>query len=69
MEDIVTLVTGPGGALIGAVFIIIAAFRGWWYTGRQYEKLEAEKDEWKEAALRGTYVAERLVSAKDKEVS
>lgn len=61
--QIVDLILGPLGTLVLALVIIVTGMKCKWVFGWQYKKLEADKDEWKQAALRGTYVAERATQA------
>lgn len=64
MDHLVESILGPGGALVLALFILFGGWRRWWVFGWLYKDLEQEKNEWKEAALRGTRIAERAVSAR-----
>lgn len=61
MENFVNLLLGPAGTLVLALIIIYGNWRKWWVPGWLYRDKEAEAQEWKEAALKGTHVAERLV--------
>jgi Mn2+/Fe2+ NRAMP family transporter len=67
MDHIITLLTGPGAALIFALVVLYAGYKRWWVFGWIYQETLAEKKEWKEAALRSVTVAERAISPpKDK---
>ena len=68
MEHLIDLLLGPSGLVVFVLFVLFAGWKGWWIWGRDYDKLEQEKNEWKEAALRGTRLAEHAVSrVKDNE--
>ena len=58
MEETLNLILGPLGALVLALFALIGNFRGWWVSGPTYRDVIAEKDEWKQAALRALSGAE-----------
>jgi hypothetical protein len=61
MEEILQLITGPGGALVMALVVLFGGWKCWWVFGWHYKQVVNEKNEWKEAALRGTYAAQRAV--------
>ena len=65
--DLIDLLTGPGGLLVALLVIIYTGVRKLWVFGWYAKELRADLEEWKEAALRGTRVAERVVSAQEKE--
>jgi len=49
------------GGIIGIlVVIVIGAIRGWWYTRGYVDELRRDRDEWKQIALSGTRIAERV---------
>lgn len=62
MNELITLLTGPGGLLVALLVIIFTGMRRMWVFGWQYADCVIEKNEWKEAALRGTRIAERAVT-------
>lgn len=68
MDHLVTLLLGPGGALVLALFILFGGWKKWWVFGWTYKDCIAEKNEWKEAALRGTRVAEKAVTIHEQAV-
>lgn len=68
MQQILTLLLGPAGVTVLLLLITFGGWKKWWVFGWQYKDMEAEKNEWKEAALRGTRVAERVVTAHEKSV-
>lgn len=39
--------------------LLFAHYKGWWVWGRDYRKLEKERDEWKTLALRHLGIAEK----------
>lgn len=61
-DEILRLLLGPLGTLVLALVIIFTGVRKVWVFGWQYKELHAEKNEWKDAALRGTHIAERVVT-------
>jgi Mn2+/Fe2+ NRAMP family transporter len=62
MDQVLTQILGPLGALVFALFIIFSGFKRWWVFGWQYKEKVRELNEWKDAALRGTRVVERVVT-------
>lgn len=44
------------------VFVVVGAVREWWFTGAAYRRLEVERDEWKQMALRSLDTADRAVT-------
>jgi hypothetical protein len=69
MQDVINLLLGPLGTLVFALFVIFAGWRKWWVFGWQYRDLIGDRDEWKNAALRGTRVAERTIALHEQESS
>lgn len=65
--ELIRLLTGPGGLLVALLVIIYTGVKKLWVFGWYAKELRADREEWKEAALRGTRVAERVVSAHEKE--
>lgn len=65
MDSIITLITGPGGALVFALIILWAGTRKFWVFGWTYKDCVEEKLEWKKAAMRGVSVAEKAVEKKE----
>lgn len=61
MDHVVDLLLGPASSLVLTLIIIYGNWRKWWVPGWLYRDKEAEAAEWKEAALKGTHVAEGLV--------
>lgn len=72
--DWLEVVNGPGGALALLLLILAGGVRGWWVFGRELshlnERYEAtlldlrqDRDEWKRAALAGTDLAQKAVTA------
>lgn len=62
MDHLIQLLLGPASSLILVLVILYGGWKKWWVFGWQYREKDAEKNEWKDAALRGTRVAERAVS-------
>lgn len=48
-----------GGALGLVVLLIIGGMRGWYVWGWHLRETQAECQEWKQIALRGTEIADR----------
>lgn len=66
-KQLIDLLLGPGGLLVALLIIIFTGMKGMWVFGWYVRELRDDRDEWKEAALRGTRVAERVVSVHEKE--
>lgn len=66
-EELIRVLTGPGGLLVALLVIIYTGVKKLWVFGWYAREIRADRDEWKEAALRGTRVAERVVSARVRE--
>lgn len=60
-QTIIDLIS-QGGALALLVFVVVGAVREWWFTGAAYRRLEVERDEWKQMALRSLDTADRAVT-------
>jgi len=63
--DLLHLLLGPGGLLVALLVIIYTGVRKIWVFGWYAREVKADRDEWKEAALRGTRVAERVVTQQE----
>lgn len=50
------------GLLGAAVFILYASFKGYWVWGRDYKKLEYDRDEWKALSLKLGGIAEQATT-------
>lgn len=66
MDQLITLLTGPGGLLVALLIIIFTGMRGMWVFGWYVEELREDRDEWKSAALKGTSIAERVVTVHER---
>lgn len=66
-NELIRVLTGPGGLLVALLIIIYTGVRKLWVFGWYAKEIRADRDEWKEAALRGTRVAERVVSVHEQE--
>jgi hypothetical protein len=51
-----------GGAVAVLVWIVLGAVREWWFPAAAYRRLERDRDEWKEIALRGVKAADKAVT-------
>lgn len=61
LSDILSTVRDAG--VIGLlVIIIVGGHRKWWVWGYLYDQVLKERDEWKTLALRGTELADRMVT-------
>ena len=67
MDHALQLLLGPSGVVVLVLFILYTGMRKAWVFGWMYREKEAEVKEWKEAALRGTRVAERALSVHEKQ--
>jgi Mn2+/Fe2+ NRAMP family transporter len=65
-NDIVNLLLGPAGTLVFALVVLFGGWKRWWVFGWAYRDVLKDRDEWKEAALRGTRVAERTIALHEK---
>lgn len=63
MDDLLRLLLGPFGTLVLTLLILYGGRRKWWVFGWYAQEVAKERDEWKEAALRGTRIAEVVVTA------
>lgn len=63
MEQLITLLTGPGGLLVALLVIIFTGMKRYWVFGWYAREIKQDRDEWKDAAIKGTYVAERVTRA------
>ena len=66
-DSLIRALTGPGGLLVALLIIIYTGVRKLWVFGWYAKEVMQDREEWKEAALRGTRVAERVVTAHEKE--
>jgi hypothetical protein len=65
-NELIEIVTRGGGTAV-IVFMFIAAFKGWIVWKRELDReierrkeIEDERDQWRELALKGTDLADRL---------
>lgn len=59
IADLLKLIQDAG--VVGVlVSIIVGGLRGWWVPGWMYEQQKRELEQWKQLALSGTTMAERL---------
>lgn len=68
-------IISQGGAVGLLAFFLIAGFRGWIVWGREFnrevarrEQVEAERNDWRELALRGTNLAESLTQVQERRI-
>jgi len=66
-DSLIRVLTGPGGLLVALLIIIYTGVRKLWVFGWYAKEILQDREEWKEAALRGTRVAERVVKAHEEE--
>lgn len=67
MDNLIPLLTGPGGLLIALLVIIYTGTKKLWVFGWYVKELRADREEWKQAALQGTRIAERVVTVHENE--
>jgi hypothetical protein len=67
MNEVLKQILGPGGALVLALFILFGGFREWWVYGKEYRRVLDQSKKWEQLALRGTHIAERVVSVAEKD--
>ena len=58
----ITDLISSGGTIALLAWIVMGAIREWWFTGPAYRRLEMEKDQWKEMALRSLATADKAVT-------
>ena len=63
MDDVLRVLLGPFGTLVMALVILYGGRQKWWVFGWYAVEVAKERDEWKESALRGTKIAETVVTA------
>lgn len=61
----IRLLTGPGGLLVALLIIIYTGVKKIWVFGWYAKEVRSDRDEWKEAALRGTRITERVVTQQE----
>lgn len=62
MNELLNVLLGPLGTLVLSLLILFGGWKRWWVFGWHYAEVAKEKDEWKEAALRGTKIAEAVAT-------
>lgn len=60
IDDLLQILLGPFGTLVLSLLILFGGWKRWWVFGWHYSEVAKERDEWKEAALRGTKIAETV---------
>lgn len=60
MDEILSLLLGPLGTLVLALFILFSGFKRWWVFGWHYRETKEEKNEWKAIAMRSTSIGEKV---------
>ena len=66
-EQLITLLTGPGGLLVAFIFALFTGMKKKWVFGWYAKELREDRDEWKQAALKSLTVGERVVTVHEKE--
>ena len=61
-EELIGQLLGPVGLLVALIWIVFGAIREWWFTGAAYRRIEKERDEWKQIALRSINTADKAVT-------
>jgi hypothetical protein len=67
IQELVGLVT-DGGVIALLILILVGGHRRWWVWGWLHKETVADRDEWKQLALRGTGLAETATSAARKAI-
>lgn len=65
--ELIRLLTGPGGLLVALLVILFSGMKKKWVFYWYVREVKEDRDEWKQAALRGTRIAERVVTVHEKE--
>lgn len=69
MEEFLQLLLGPLGLTIFVLFVLFSGWKGMWRFGRDYDRMEEKNEKeiefWREAALRGTELAEKAVTLRE----
>lgn len=58
-----------GGVTVLLLIILYGGWQKWWVFGWAFNKAEAERDVWRELALRGTELAEHAVATDPKAIT
>lgn len=61
LGDIIKTI-GDLGVMGLLVVLMYGGIKRWWVYGWQYSEMVADRDQWKEMALRGTELAERATN-------
>lgn len=65
MDELLQLLLGPFSSLVMLLAILYGGRKRWWVFGWYAQEVSKERDEWKETALRGTKIAEAVVTLRD----
>lgn len=54
-----------GGLLAGLVLVLVGGWKQnpWWVFGREFRRVEEERDHWRDLAWKGVSVTEKAVDA------
>lgn len=66
--ELLNSLLGPLGLLVALIWIVFGSIREWWFTGAAYRRVEKERDEWKEIALRSINATDKAVTYLEPEV-
>lgn len=61
-SELLNALLGPVGLLVALIWIVLGSLREWWFTGAAYRRIEKERDEWKDIALRSMDTADKAVT-------
>jgi hypothetical protein len=61
-SELLSMLLGPVGLLVAMILAIMGVIRGWWVPGFWYREMVADRDEWKEMALRSINAADKAVT-------
>jgi len=62
LQPFFDMLLGPLGLLIALIWVVLGVLRGWWVPGTLYRKMEQDRDEWKNVALRALTATEKAVT-------
>lgn len=65
LSQVITTVRDAGAIGI-LVMILLGGYKKWWVWGYMYESAIKERNEWRNIALRGTELADRIVEVTTK---
>lgn len=61
-SELLNLLLGPLGLLVALILVVAGAIREWWFTGKAYRRLEAERDHWIQLAMKSVAATDKAVT-------